>query len=346
MQEAHLGSKSRAIFIWLMICAGAVFMMALIGAATRLTESGLSIVEWKPVAGALPPLNEADWQREYDLYQQSPQGRHVNAGMPMADFKLIYFWEWFHRLWGRLIGLIYALPLVYFWRYLPPATRPAALGLLALGAAQGAMGWFMVKSGLVDVPAVSHYRLAAHLSLAFIIYALMLRLALRFHHAPVASGRAELRPLRKLVHIAAGLTGLTIVWGAFVAGLDAGLVYNTFPHMNGHWFPPEALAHAPMWRAFIEEPASVQYVHRCLALLTLTAVIYVWLQSRRFDLPRLLGRLSAGLAAMAGLQVTLGVLTLVSVVNIHLAVAHQGGALVLLGLLIWMLYELPKGAKA
>ena len=342
MQETN---KSRAIFIWLMICAASVFLMALIGATTRLTESGLSIVEWKPITGALPPLNDADWQREYDLYQQSPQGQKVNAGMAMDDFKLIYFWEWFHRLWGRMIGLIYALPLIYFWRYLPPATRPAAIGLLVLGGLQGAMGWFMVKSGLVDMPAVSHYRLAAHLSLAFIIYALMLRLALRFHHAPVGAGCSDLRLLRKLAHMAAGFTGLTIVWGAFVAGLDAGLVYNTFPHMNGHWFPPEALAHASMLRAFIEEPASVQYIHRCLGLVTLTTIIYLWLQSRRFELPVLLRRLSLGVAAMAGLQVMLGVFTLVSMVNLHLAVTHQGGALVLLGLLVWMLYELPKGQK-
>lgn len=350
MMAAHPSLTPDAVPVrrWLYICAAAVFIMALIGAVTRLTESGLSIVEWRPVTGTLPPLSEAAWQEQYDLYQQSPQGESVNRGMSMADFKYIFFWEWLHRLWGRLIGVIYALPLLYFWRRLPVETRPAMLGLLALGGLQGFMGWYMVKSGLVDQPMVSHYRLAAHLGLAALIYALLLRQALVFTAPPATQvADAASRRVKRFALATLGMVALTIVWGAFVAGLDAGMVYNTFPTMDGHWLPPELNDHRPLWHAFVAEPAVVQFTHRVLAVLTLIKVIALWRMARRLDVAPTVKTI-AGLAALAvTFQVLAGIMTLLSQVQIGLATVHQGGAFILLGVLVWLVYHLsPMKEKA
>lgn len=326
---------------WLLVCAAAVFMMALIGAVTRLTESGLSIVEWKPITGALPPLSEAAWQAEYHLYQQSPQGEIINRGMSMEDFKYIYFWEWLHRLWGRLIGVIYALPLIILWRRLPVETKPALLGLLALGGAQACMGWFMVKSGLVDQPMVSHYRLAAHLSLAALIYALLLRQALIFQGPAVtAMASADSRRLRRFSLTTLAMVAITIVWGAFVAGLDAGMLYNTFPTMDGHWLPPELDDHRPLWHGFVAEPAIVQFTHRVLAVLTLVKVLALWRLSRRLLVAEQVRRIATYAALAVGAQVLLGIATLMTQVQIGLATLHQGGAFILLGVLTWLIYHL------
>jgi len=334
--------SSRAIALWLFACAFAVFLMALVGAVTRLTESGLSIVTWDPVVGALPPLSDADWHREFDNYKTSPQYQKVNRGMTLPEFKKIYFWEWFHRLWGRVIGLIYALPLAWFWlrRRLPAESKPAFLGVLGLGFAQGVMGWFMVKSGLVDMPAVSHYRLAAHLMLAFLIFACLFRMGLAFSLRPVPDA-GRLAPLRGLVKGSIALATLTMVWGAFVAGLDAGLLYNTFPKMDAHWIPPELMAHQPVWRAFFEEPATVQFTHRILALLTAAKVLFLWSRSRGFNAEGRLPALFTAAALMVLLQAGLGVATLLSHVHIVPATVHQGGAMVLLALLVWLLHDIP-----
>lgn len=337
----------RPVYVWLFITAAAVLLMALIGAVTRLTESGLSIVEWKPVSGALPPLTEADWAHEFALYQQSPQYKKVNLGMTLAEFKQIFFWEWVHRQWGRLIGLIYAVPLVYFWLSgrIPAAAKKYALGILCLGALQGFMGWFMVKSGLVDAPAVSHYRLAAHLSLAAIIYACLLRLAFFVRAVPLQHNAHVMTPLRGFVRATLAAVGVTLVWGAFVAGLDAGLVYNTFPMMDAHWFPPETMQTVPVWSAFFAEPATVQFTHRVLAMLVLLKILTLFMRARSLVLPPRLNRLLAAVCGMAVLQVSLGISTLISHVNIHLATLHQGGAFILIGLLVWMLHEIPAKTK-
>ena len=336
-QQPH----ARGISRWLMICAAAVLAMALIGAITRLTESGLSIVEWNPVSGAIPPLNDADWQREYDLYQQSPQGMTVNKDMSLHDFKVIYFWEWIHRLWGRLIGVIYALPLLFFWRRIPADTRPAFIGLLALGGLQGFMGWFMVKSGLVDQPMVSHYRLAAHLLLAAVIYALLLRLGLRFMTLP-ATGVAtpDTRRVKRFAVATLVAAFITLIWGAFVAGLDAGMLYNTFPKMDAHWVPPELLQHSPVWVAFFEEHATVQFTHRVLALLLVVKVAVLWRMAHRLSVPQRARDFARYAAVMVGVQAGLGIATLMTQVNIVLATLHQGGAFVLLGLLTALVYHL------
>lgn len=334
----------KKISLWLFLCALSVFIMALVGAITRLTESGLSIVEWKPVTGALPPLSEAAWLTEFDLYKQSPQYLKINAGMTLDEFKNIFFWEWFHRLWGRLIGVFYALPLLFFWRHIPRVDRPKFLGVLALGFLQGAMGWYMVKSGLVDQPAVSHYRLAAHLMLAFLIYGCLMRLG--FMYGTPAHENSKAAPLRGLIRGCIALAALTMIWGAFTAGLDAGMVYNTFPKMDDYWFPPEAAQHNPMWLAFFEEPASVQFTHRILAIATFIKVMVLVFKGLRLKLQGRARKVLIFTGIAVCTQAGLGIVTLLTQVHIHVAVTHQGGAMVLLGLLVWLLHESAQDKKA
>ncbi|NNG04573.1 MAG: heme A synthase [Inquilinus sp.] len=316
-----------------------VFAMAVIGAITRLTESGLSSVEWRPLSGALPPLSDAEWQRVFDLYRETPEYRLRNAGMELAAFKQIFFWEWFHRLWGRLIGLVFALPFLAFWatgRIARPLL-PRLLGLLLLGALQGGLGWFMVLSGLVDQPAVSHYRLAAHLGLAIAIYALLLWQAWLL----LFPADARARPAHRLGGHAVGALALlaaTILWGAMVAGLDAGLAYNTWPLMGGTLLPPEAWSLQPQWLNFLDNTALVQFTHRWLAIATAAAVIALWWRARRPEIPPALRRGAGAAAAMAGIQAGLGIATLLAQVPVWLGALHQGGALVLLGLLLWCIF--------
>lgn len=333
---------TRAVYIWLLIVAASVFLMALIGAITRLTESGLSIVEWAPVRGALPPLNDADWQREFALYQTSPQYQKINAGMSLADFKSIYFWEWIHRLWGRLIGIIYALPLAIFWMKgkLPASQKPMLLFILLLGGLQGGMGWYMVQSGLIDMPAVSHYRLAAHLGLAFLLYALVLMTALRIHVKPV-EGAASLSPLRSAAVLSLVFFCITFIWGAFTAGLDAGLIYDSFPLMGAYPWPAELLHQSPVWKNFVENHASVQFTHRLLATVTLLSIVRLWWKARFFHARPAFKRLVTLTLTAIGFQYALGIATVMTGVNIVIATFHQGGALVVLSCLIMLLHHIP-----
>lgn len=333
----------RTVIAWLFVCAAAVFAMALIGAITRLTESGLSMVEWRPLMGALPPLNEAEWERVFGLYKETPQYRDTFPDMTIGEFKNIFFWEWFHRFWGRMIGVLYAVP--FFWFLirgkLPKDYLPSFFAYLLLGAAQGGMGWYMVKSGLVDMPAVSHYRLAAHLGLAFLIFGLLFHTALRLCWTQRAPGAERLSPLETHVRICLFLTAVTMVWGAFVAGLDAGLLYNSFPMMGDYPWPPEMFDESPFWVNFVENPAAVQFTHRCLAILTGLAVLSFALRSRYFNPPPRARRIFAALAIVVLAQIGLGIATLLTGVDIVYAVAHQGGAMVLLALLIAARHEVP-----
>jgi len=330
----------KPVAIWLFACAGAVFLMALIGAITRLTESGLSIVKWEPITGALPPLNAADWMREFNDYKTSPQYLKVNHGMTLDDFKHIFFWEWLHRLWGRTIGVIYFIPFLYFWKRIPAERRPAFYGILAIGFFQGALGWWMVASGLVNNPAVSHYRLAAHLMTAVFLYACLFRLGLVFALRP-SKDIGGVTQLHGFIRSCVAAVAVTMTWGAFVAGLDAGLVYNTFPMMDNHWVPPELMEHKPVWMAIFEEPASVQFTHRILAILTFTKIMVLVQRSTRFNPPPRVRRLFMAAGVVAICQVTLGISTLLTGVDIHLAVMHQAGAMTLLGILVWLLHEVP-----
>lgn len=319
-------TQSKYISNWLFFTAFMVFAMAVIGAVTRLTESGLSMVEWRPLIGALPPLSEEEWQRVFTLYQESPEYQKKNMGMGLSEFKNIFFWEWFHRLWGRLIGIVYALPLFYFWmtKKIPEGFKTKLLIGLLLGGLQGLMGWYMVKSGLIDRPSVSHFRLAAHLSLAFIIFSYLLWLAFDLYGNKATNGSFC---LKRHGWTALLFVSLTIIWGAFVAGLDGGLVYNTWPMMGAYWIPPELISIA----SIINDPVSVQFIHRWIAILTALFTLTFAYRIKNFLL-----------AGMMLLQIGLGITTLLSQVTIPLAALHQAGAFILIGLLIHALHQLRR----
>jgi cytochrome c oxidase assembly protein subunit 15 len=320
----------RAIAIWLLCCAAMIFAMVLIGGITRLTESGLSITEWKPVTGALPPLSQADWQAEFDKYRQTPQFSQAHLGlMTLDEFKSIYFWEYVHRLWGRLIGLAYALPLAWFaWkRMIGRALLPRLVGIFALGALQGFVGWFMVKSGLADRVSVSQYRLVLHLGLAIVIYAATLWVAFGLL-APVAPEGGGAR-LRRAASAVMALVFVTLLSGGFVAGLDAGLTYNTFPLMDGRLVPEGYTQLQPFWLNWFENVAAVQFDHRLLAVTTFCAAVGLWAWGMRLALAPAQRTALHLLLAAACLQVALGISTLLLVVPIPLAAAHQAGAVLL-----------------
>ena len=326
-------NQYNAVVTWLLSCCTLVLIMVIVGAITRLTDSGLSMVEWRPVMGFLPPLNESEWNRVFELYKQSPEFQKKHFWMSIDDFKQIFFWEWFHRVLGRIMGLAFALPLLWFaaTKKIPKTYGWKFAGLFILGGLQGLMGWYMVKSGLVDTPYVSHYRLAAHLSLAFLIFSLLLWCALSIR-ASYGKGNASL-----YAHswITLGILVITIFWGAYVAGLDAGLIYNdSFPKMGGNWIPADINQYDPYWTNFFETPSGVQFIHRWLAMLTVIAVVSLCIHAYRKDKNHL-GNI--GLMVMVLIQFSLGLATLISNVYIPVAVLHQGGALILLGLLVYNL---------
>lgn len=313
-----------------------VFATVLLGGITRLTESGLSIVNWRPVTGWLPPLSDADWAALFDAYRSSPEFRQLNFWMTVDDFKTIFWLEYLHRLWGRLIGVVFLLPFLWFvLRYSLPRRLTGTLFLyFLLGGAQGVLGWFMVRSGLADEPSVSQYRLAAHLLLAVAIYALMLRTAIRLRREadgrpPAADGFAT------AAGWFAGLVFVAMTWGALLAGIDGGAVYNTFPSMNGYVVPPEWLALRPLWSNFFENAAAVQFVHRLLGYLIVAAALALWLFAGRRVRNAAARRPYDAIALLAGLQFCLGVATVLSGAQIWLAWAHQAGAMFLITAAVW-----------
>jgi len=337
---------TRPLALWLFVCAAMLFLTTQVGAVTRLTESGLSIVEWKPLTGAVPPLGDIAWDREFTLYQDSPQYRQVNNGMSLEEFKHIYFWEWLHRLLDRVLGLIYFVPLVLFWKkdQIPAPAKKPLLGIFALGAMQGVLGWAMVRSGLVDRPAVSPYLLAAHLMLAVTIFCCMLRMGFIFSVTREAEASA-LMPLRKIVRGAVAMVAITMVWGAFTAGLRAGQLYNdTFPMMGNHLWPGEMFHDVPWWSNFFANPAAVQFTHRVLAVLTFFKLLLVAVRGLSLRATPRLNCLLAALLFMAFTQVSLGVATLLTHVNIATATLHQAGALTIMALLMGLLHNIPKGS--
>ena len=348
MPKSTASKSLSPLSIWLFSCAAILFLITLVGAVTRITESGLSIVEWKPLVGALPPLNEAAWSHEFSLYQTSPQYKQINAGMSLEDFKHIFFWEWLHRLLGRIIGLVYFLPLVWFWKkgQIPDKTKKPLLGILALGFMQGALGWYMVKSGLVDQPAVSQYRLAAHLMLAATIFCCLLHMGMFFCVAPESTAK-KLVSLRQFVRAAVAMAAVTMIWGAFTAGLRAGVIYNdNFPMMGEHLWPGEMFHFSPWWSNFFENHAAVQFTHRVLAVLTFCMLVTVAVKGLSLDASTRLNRLLTALYIMACVQVGLGITTLLTHVNVFVATLHQAGALTIMALLMALLHNIPnKGNK-
>lgn len=326
---------SRGVGIWLLGCCLLLLIIILVGGATRLTGSGLSMVEWRPVTGILPPLNDTAWQEEMEKYRQSPEYQKINRGMSLDDFKKIYWYEYGHRVLARLLGLVVALPLLWFWLSgrLPPSLRWPMVGLLLLGALQGYMGWFMVSSGLVDIPRVSPYRLAAHLSLALVIFSFMWRLAVS-QLWPSKEGALPVPGIRQSTLPLLFLVALTIVWGALVAGLRAGFIYNTFPLMGGKVIPDGVLFLEPAWLNFFENPATVQFVHRALAILVLLFVVVQWAARWRHIGDKAVRFAFHGVLAAAIVQVALGITTLLLYAPTPLAVMHQGGAVILLSVVL------------
>ena len=336
-------SIRRAVAAWLFACCALVFAMVVVGGVTRLTHSGLSIVEWQPIVGTLPPLTDAGWQQAFAKYQATPEYRLVNHAMDLAGFKGIFWWEYVHRLLGRAIGVVFIVPLAWFVlrRRIPPALARGLAIIFVLGGLQGALGWYMVQSGLVDDPRVSHFRLAAHLGLALAIFAAMFWVALsiaRRHPAPGARERvragapakAVCARLRHAGVCVAALVFAMALTGALVAGIRAGFAYNTFPSMNGYVVPPEIMMLKPWYLNPLYNMATVQFDHRAIAWLlafAVPALCIAVLRSRAAARAAKIGALFM-LAAVA-VQIALGIGTLLLRVPVPLAALHQAGAVLL-----------------
>ena len=334
----------RPIALWLLACCALVFAMVVVGGITRLTHSGLSIVEWQPIVGTVPPLDDRQWEDAFAKYKLSPEFRLANPDMTLAGFKSIFWWEYGHRLLGRIVGAVFLLPFAYFlWRRAIPSPLAWKLaGIFALGGLQGALGWYMVKSGLVDDPRVSSLRLAAHLGLALLIYAGMLWIALGI----LGARNAESAPGRGIARALVALVFVMVLSGALVAGIRAGLAYNTFPLMNGAWIPPEVLAIDPWWKNFIYNMATVQVVHRTLALaIVIVSVAAWWRVHADRAAPLAACRWSQVLLAVVALQVTAGIATLLLRVPIPVAALHQAGAVLVFTCALGLLASLSSGAR-
>ena len=334
--------ESRAVIAWLALCCALVFAMVVVGGVTRLTHSGLSITEWQPIVGTLPPLSAGDWNDAFAKYQLTPEFRDVNHAMTLAEFKRIFWWEYAHRLLGRVIGLVFVVPYVWFLARgrIPGRLAWPLAGVFMLGGLQGAVGWLMVQSGLVDDPRVSPFRLTAHLGLAFAIFGAMLWIALSLAYPARAKAPATNRAaLRRFAGIVAALVFVMVLSGGFVAGIRAGFAYNTFPLMQGHVVPPELMLLEPWWKNLFWNMATVQFDHRVLAWLLAATVPLLWWRVRRAGVPRARATATA-LVTMLAVQVSLGIATLVNVVPLPLAALHQAGAVITFGLALGVVHAL------
>jgi cytochrome c oxidase assembly protein subunit 15 len=346
VRKSAAGRGGRAVAVWLFLTCSLIFLVVVVGGITRLTQSGLSITDWDPIIGVVPPLSHAAWEAAFAQYKAIAQYRLIHLGMTLGEFKTIFLWEYVHRLLARLVGLAYGLPFLYFlWRGKLPRRLVLPLALiLVLGFCQGLLGWYMVESGLAGRADVSQYRLAAHLALALLIYGAILWVALGLVRGPAG----ELDPgllWRRAAEGILALVALTITAGAFVAGTHAGLVYNTFPLMDGRLVPESYAALHPFWRNFFANVAAVQFDHRLLAMTTFAAVLLLWAQGLRAALPRL-AKIALHLLLFTVLvQAGLGISTLLLVVPIPLAVAHQAGAVVLLTAALFFRHTLSRPAR-
>ena len=341
----QLIDNDRAIRRWLLMCLLLVFAMVLLGGATRLTGSGLSMTDWRPT-GMLPPLDGGQWQTEFERYQQYPEFQKINRGMTLGEFKNIYWFEYSHRMLGRLIGIVFLLPFAWFWfrNRIKPGLAPRLVIIFLLGAFQGLLGWYMVKSGLVSIPRVSQYRLTAHLLSAILIYGFILwtilDLAFPGGYRRLADSAALI--WRKFSLLLLGLLLITIATGGFVAGLDAGLIYNTFPLMGGELIPEGIGVLEPWYLNPFENMVAVQFNHRWLAIITGLMLLIWYLRGRsRFEDPGI--RRSFKLVGMMVIiQVALGISTLLTQVPVLLGVLHQAGALLLFSALLYNVHALGR----
>jgi heme a synthase len=345
-RELALPSRGwdRAVQLWLFAVAGLVLAMITVGGATRLTDSGLSITEWQPILGAIPPLSEADWLAAFAKYKEIPEYHLVNKGMSLEAFQSIYWWEWSHRFLGRFIGMAFAIPFFFFWAKgtIRPGNVAKYAGVLVLGGLQGAIGWFMVKSGLVDRVDVSQYRLALHLTVAFMILSLLVWLALDLNQ-PAGARADEKRDGSTSAAWIVGLIFLQVILGAFVASLKGGLTHNTWPTMNGKLIPDEILAIEPWYHNPFENPVTAQFDHRLVAYTVCAFVLWnVW---TLLSAPRQTRAIrNSALLLLAGVlaQIALGIWTLLEAVPLGLGIAHQAGAAILLVIAVRHLHILRR----
>ncbi|KAA1247850.1 COX15/CtaA family protein [Aquimarina sp. RZ0] len=334
---------NKKVIYWLLTGCLLIFIMVVVGGITRLTHSGLSISNYKLISGTIPPLNEVAWNEAFDLYKQYPEYQKINNQFSLEDFKNIYFWEWLHRVIGRFIGIVFILPFLYFLirKQLTQSTIKKSITLMLLGGFQGFLGWFMVKSGLIDRPDVSHYRLAMHLTAAFITFSYTLWVALDI----IYKTKKEVnKKFRNLIRVALGIVILQIIYGAFVAGLDAGLLHNHWPLMNDGELIHESvyIEQSPFLKNFIEGKSGVQFIHRNLAYLVVGIIIFIWYRSKKIEIDTTQKKSLNILLGLVCVQFLLGIFTLLYRVPISLGISHQIVAFFLLGTMTFSLHRFSK----
>ncbi len=333
---------NKKVIYWLLTGCALLFIMVIIGAITRLTDSGLSMSDYKLITGTIPPLNEVEWQKAFDLYQQYPEFQKLHSHFTLSDFKGIYFWEWLHRVMGRLIGLVFIFPFLYFLatKQLTGKTIKKCFVLLFLGGFQGFLGWYMVKSGLVDMPNVSHFRLAAHLTTAFLTFSatLWVALDLKFPNKKVVD-----KNYRNLIIVGYIIVLIQIIYGGFVAGLKAGLLHNHWPFMNeGKFMHESAYAIDPLYLNFLENPSGIQFFHRTFAYVVVIMIAIIWYRGKQMTITKGQEQSINSLLILVGVQFLLGVLTIIYGVPLWLGVAHQIGAFFLLSAMTFTLHRFSR----
>ncbi|PHS62514.1 MAG: heme A synthase [Flavobacterium sp.] len=334
---------NKKVIYWLLTGCALIFIMVVVGGITRLTHSGLSISNYKLISGTIPPMNDVEWQEAFDLYKQYPEYQKLNNHFDLQDFKDIYFWEWLHRVIGRFIGMVFIIPFLYFLlkKQLTKATIKKSILLLFLGGFQGFLGWYMVSSGLVERPDVSHYRLALHLTTAFITFNFALWIALDIKFPEKKEVNKSLRNLIRFTYV---ILVIQIIWGAFVAGLDAGFLHNFWPLMSDGKLIHETvfIEQNPLWRNFVEGKSGVQFIHRYLAYIVVGLIVWIWYKAKKIILTSLQNKLLKALLFIVLLQFTLGIFTLILQVPVILGVLHQIAAFFLLAVMTAVLHRFSK----
>ena len=334
---------NKKVIYWLFTGCFLIFIMVVVGGITRLTHSGLSIPDYKLISGTIPPINEQQWEEAFELYKQYPEYQKLNSNITLTEFKSIFFWEWLHRFIGRVLGLVFIIPFLYFLitRQLDKSTIKKTIILLILGGFQGFLGWYMVKSGLVDRPDVSHYRLAAHLTTAFVTFAFTLWIALDLIY-PIK--KTINKTFRNLIRIGLAILFIQIIYGAFVAGLDAGFIHNHWPMMSEGKFMHETvlIEKTPVYKNFIEGRSGVQFIHRILAFFVVVSIAIIYIKGKKIAISKHQLNGLNSLLILVGVQSLLGVLTILLQVPLWLGIAHQIGAFFLLSSMIFTLHRFSK----
>lgn len=341
-----MGSK-KAVVTWLLLVSITIFAIVVVGGVTRLTHSGLSMVDWQPIMGVIPPLDQQEWQETFEAYKQYPEYRKINHRMNLQQFKSIFYWEYGHRLLGRLVGLVFFLPFVIFWlqKRLATSLKKKLVVVLMLGGLQGLIGWYMVMSGLVDMPRVSHYRLALHLSIALILLGYIFWIVLDLLSDDQKEGVRVTRAVKMFSIAVVALISMQIIYGAFTAGLRAGFGYNTFPLMNEQWIADAVGSMTPFWLNLFESNATVQFIHRYLGIVVTLVIMGLWLWGMKKELSKSQKIGLHLLAAITAIQFLLGVFTLILVIPISLASLHQAVACLLLLASIYVVHSFKSTAS-